>query len=244
MTVRSGIIALLSLLLTGCATGQAASQLPRLSILLPANTPFDKFEVRYYLYGSFGANGGYISPKPDSTGVVKIPLSVDGKIASAVKLFAWAPGCQFATYDLSVHESDMQEFYTCNPLSTAMLHGQIADKSLLQKGSSETRVDYFAGWACDFFGLADCMVPQISLGTVTADADGRFEIELPDFARDPASSDSKSPSEFQFALRKVKTWNLIAFLDPEMKMQRTAGGGLRPVSGYAEPVIFSSRKTN
>ena len=39
--------ALLSLLLTGCATAQVASQLPKLSILLPANTPSDKFEVRY-----------------------------------------------------------------------------------------------------------------------------------------------------------------------------------------------------
>jgi hypothetical protein len=236
--------ALLWLLLAGCATGQVASQLPKLSILLPANTPPDKFEVRYVLYGSFGANGGYISPKHDTKGVVKIPLSVDGKIANEIKLFAWAPGCQFATYDLSVHESDMQELYTCNPLSTVTLHGQIADKRLLQGVSSEIRVDYFAGWACEFFELWDCMVPQISLGTVTVDADGRFEIELPDFAQDPASSDSKSPSDFQFALRKVKTWNLIAFLDPELKVQRAAGGGLRPASSYADPVIFSARKTN
>ena len=169
---------------------------------------------------------------------------MDGKIASAVKLFAWAPGCQFETYDLSVHESDMQELYTCNPLSTVTLHGQIADKRLLHGVSSEIRVDYLAGWACDFFGLADCMVPQISLGTVTADADGRFEVELPDFAQDPASSESKSHSEFQFALRKVKTWNLIAMLDPELKMLRAAGGGLRPASSYADPVIFSARKTN
>jgi hypothetical protein len=234
---------LLSLLLAGCATGQVASQLPKLSILLPANTPPNKFEVQYCLYGSFGANGGYISPNPDSTGVPKIPLSVDGKIANEIKLFAWAPGCQFEIYDLSVHESDMQELYTCNPLSTVTLHGQIADKSLLQKTSSEIRVDYLAGWACDFFGLSDCAVPQISLGTVTADADGHFEIELPDFAQDPASSDFKSPSEFQFALRKVKTWNLIAMLDPELKMLRAGGGGLRPASSYAESVIFNARKT-
>ncbi len=235
---------LISLLLAGCATGQVASQPPKLSTLLPANTPSDKFEVRYLLYGSFGANGGYILPNPDSTGVVKIPLSVDGKIASAVKLFAWAPGCQFATYDLSVHESDMQDLYTCKPLSTVTLRGQIADKRLVREASSEIRVDYFAGWACEFFGLADCMVPQISLGTVTADADGRFEIELPDFAQDPASSDSKSPSTFQFALRKVKTWNRIALLDPELKTLRAGGGGLRPASSYAEPVLFNARKTN
>ncbi len=244
MTARNSIVALLSLLVTGCATGQVASQPPKLSILLPANTLSDKFEVRYVLYGSFGASGGYISPNRDSTGVVKIPLSVDGKIANAIKLFAWAPGCQFATYDLSVHQSDMQELYTCNPLSTVTLHGQIADKSLVQAASSEIRVDYLAGWACQFFGLWDCMVPQISLGTVTVDADGRFEIELPDFARDPASSDSKSSSEFQFSLRKVKTWNLIAFLDPELKVPHSGGGGLRPASSYSEPVIFSARKTN
>src|SRR5689334_3065594 len=95
--------ALLSLLLAGCATGQVAPQQPKLSILLPVNTLSDKFEVRYVLYGSFGANGRYISPNPDSTGVVTIPLSVEGKMATAIKLFAWTPGCQFATYDLTVH---------------------------------------------------------------------------------------------------------------------------------------------
>jgi hypothetical protein len=235
---------LLSLLLAGCAAGQAGAELPRLNILLPANIPADKFEVRYYLYGSFGANGGYISPTPDTKGVAKIPLSVGGKIANEIKLFAWAPGCRFQTYDLSVHESDMQELYTCNPLSTVTLHGQIADKSLLQRGPTEIRIDYLAGWACNFFGLSDCMVPQVSLGTVTADADGRFEIELPDFAEDPASSDPKSSSEFQFVLRKVTTWKLIAFLDPDLKVPRSGGGGLRPAPSYADPLVFSARKTN
>lgn len=245
MTVRSSIIAFLSFLLTCYAAGQTAPQPPRLSILLPANIPSDKFEFRYYLYGSFGANGGHISPTRDSTGVVEIPLSVDGKIANEIKLLAWAPGCRFATYDLSVHESDMQELYTCTPLSAVTLHGQVADKRLVQGASSEIRVDYAAGWACGFFGLADCMVPQISLGTVNADVDGRFEIELPDFALDPAcSSDSTSSSEFQFVLRKVKTWNLIAFLDPELKVPRAGRGGSPPASSYAEPIVFSARKTN
>jgi hypothetical protein len=49
MTARSSIITFLSLLVAGCATGQVASQQPKLSILLPVNTPSDKFEVRYLL---------------------------------------------------------------------------------------------------------------------------------------------------------------------------------------------------
>lgn len=231
------------LLFAACATGQINSQSHKLSILLPANIPSEKVEVRYLLYGSFGANGGYVTPKPDSP-VVEIQLSTEGKTANGIKLFAWAPGCQIATYDISVHDLDVQELYTCYPVPTVVLQGKIADTSLLQQQAVEIRVDYLAEWACEFFGLPDCMVPQISLRTAKIDADGHFETELPDFAHDPISSGSKLPSSFDFVLREVNTWNLITLLDPESKVLRSAGSGLTPASSYPQSVVFVPRKTN
>ena len=56
---------------------------------------------------------------------------------------------------------------------------------LPSKRPTEVRFDYIASWACRFFGLGDCAVPQIELGTVSPDADGAFKIELPDFSADP-----------------------------------------------------------
>jgi hypothetical protein len=172
----------LSLLLAGCATAQVASQLPKLSILLPVNTPPNKFEVQYYLYESFGANGGYISPNPDSTGVVKIPLSVDGKMANEIKL---CRGVSSRPTISACMSRTCRSFILATHCRLVTLHGQIADKSLLQKTSSEIRVDYLAGWACDFFGLSDCAVPQISLGTVTAERTATSRSNCPILHRIP-----------------------------------------------------------
>ena len=106
----------------------------------------------------------------------------------------------------------------------------------------EVRIDYMASWACRFFGLADCAVPQIELGTVKPDVDGAFEIELPDFSSDPISSDSEGGAELQLVLREVKTGNLAAFLEPEMGMLRTPGNALKIVPSYPQNLFFSARK--
>jgi hypothetical protein len=170
-------------------------------------------------------------------------LSAEGKPAGEIKLFAWAPGCRIETFDIPLQALDAQESYSCTPLSTVTLVGQIDDATLARRKRAEIHVDYLAGWACDFFGLADCMVPQISLGTANVDANGGFEIDLPNFAADPIASDSKFRSQFQLVLREVKTWNPIAFLSPESRMLRTPGGALRPATSYPQLMGFVARRT-
>jgi len=99
-----------------------------------------------------------------------------------------------------------------------------------------------ASWACRFFGLADCMVPQIELGTVRPNAEGAFEIELPDLSSDPVSFASEGGAQLQLVLREVKTWNLVAFLEPETADLRTPGGALKIIPSYPQNLSFSVRK--
>ena len=97
-----------------------------------------------------------------------------------------------------------------------------------------------ADWACDFFGLLDCEVPLILIGTATPDRDGRFEVRLPDFAADSTSS-RPGGAEFDFMLRELRTGNLIAWRWPESPLLRSLGG-LKQASSYPRPTVFDVRK--
>jgi len=101
----------------------------------------------------------------------------------------------------------------CSPVPTVTLEGKISPASLLGDKNANVSVNYMAGWACGFFGLADCMVPQISLGTAKPDAEGIFKIELPDLSADSNLSGSNDGTELQLILRNAKpitfshSWN-------------------------------------
>jgi hypothetical protein len=224
------------------ASGAAQDQEQRwVNIVLLGGVPSEKVQINYVLYGPFGAHGGSTAPKPDSPSY-QIPTSVDGKLAHDVKGVIWASGCKLVTFDTALPDSaSVQEYFSCRRLGTIALVGRI-DNPLLCKKPVEVRVDYLASWECDFFGLWDCEVPQIELGTVRPDADGAFEIELPDFSSDPTASGSAGGAQLQIVLREVKTWNRIAFLEPQTESLR-ALGGLKILPSYPNNMVFSARKT-
>ena len=237
---RSAVL-LASLLIGAFGHAQNASASPRLRLFLPPNVPSDKVEIRYNLYGAFGAYGGFVIAKPDSASV-EIPLSVSGKVAGELKAFAWAPGCQVTRFDIKVGELDIYESYSCDPLPFVLLNGQVERSPLLYKTPAEVQVEYLASWACDFFELADCMVPQFSVGVAKIDSAGRFEINLPDFAADPACKSSRVSATFEITLRDAKTYDPNASLSPRSKTLRALDGALRPESSYPSPTMFIAAK--
>lgn len=175
--------------------------------------------------------------------MIQIPVVVEGKSASQIKMFIGAPGCRIATFDIPiVNLLDTQESFSCVPTPTITLVGQIGSASLLRNNEVTVSVDYMAGWACGFFGFADCMVPQISLGTAKPDTEGVFKIELPDFSLDSRLSDSKDGTELQLILRNNRTYNIVAFLRPESDALRTASGNLKISAFYPQNVVFVARR--
>ena len=239
VTRPSAIAMALALLFIVGAAAQAGPESRPFIIVLPGGIPSEKVTINYVLYGSFGAQGGFTTPKADSPSY-QIPTSVNGKAADHLKAVVWAPGCKMATFDAPLRDSgNVQEYFSCNPLGTITLDGRL-DKALLRTKPAEVRVDYLASWECTFFGFSDCMVPQFELGTVRPDADGAFEIELPDFSSDPIASRG---AQLQLVLREVKTWNAIAFLEPQTESLREIGS-LRILSSYPHNLLFSARKTN
>jgi hypothetical protein len=163
----------------------------------------------------------------------------EGKPASQIKMFIGAPGCKMATFDIPIlNLLDTQESFSCSPAPTVTLVGQISPASLLSNKDATVSVDYMAGWACRFFGFADCMVPQISFGTAKPDAEGIFRIELPDFSTDSNAADSEDGTGLQLILRDAKMYNVVAFLEPESETLRTASRGLRISSLYPQGLVF------
>jgi len=198
----------------------------------------EKVEIQYVLYGAFGAHGSFAKAEADSA-LVEIPLSVGGQVAEEAKGFAWVPGCRVRTFDLKVKELDLQWSYVCESSSDILLSGRVKESRLLHKGQpTEIEIDYLADWACDFFGFADCMVPQFLIGIATLDPAGRFTIQLPDFASDPVCLGSRLPSGFELTLRETRTKNRVAALGPESRTLRLLGGELKATSVYPNPAWF------
>jgi hypothetical protein len=236
-------IILLLFLLTFSATAQVVPRGPKVVVILPVAVPSDKVDLQGYLYGTFGAFGvqdGQHVRVAQNIRSLEIETVVKGKVADRLKLLAWAPGCKIATFDILLQQADVQEFFSCNALSTVTLAGRISASSQPQNEHAEIDVHYLAYWACGFFGLLDCEVPMILIGTATPDTDGRFEIRLPDFAADSTSS-RPGGAEFDFMLREVKTGNPITWLWPESPLLRGVGG-LKPAPSYPRPTVFDVRK--
>ena len=237
---RSLIAAALTLLMASSTAAQSFQESRWLNVVLLGSVPSETVHIDYALYGPFGGYSNFMRPKLD-TPTYRISTYVDGRPADQVKGFIWAPGCKMMTFDdLLVGSADVQEFFSCSPLGTVNLVGRIRAAPLSKK-PVEVQVDYLAQWGCSFFGFMDCMVPQFEVGIATPDADGRFEIALPDFAVDSIASGPEGGGEFQFVLREVKG-DVLAFLAPETETLRTLGRGLKIGPSYPQNLVFPARK--
>jgi len=85
------------------------------------------------------------------------------------------------------------------------------------------------------------LVTEFQLATVSPDANGMFQVELPYFSADAVASTSQQRASFQFRLRDSKTWNHIASnLDPEKQELRLKEHGLRIQPHYPDDLIFTA----
>ncbi len=203
-----------------------------MSVLLDPAIKSETVQIEYMLVGTFGGYGGFVRSR-SGLSVYDIPIVVDSARAEDIKFFIWAPGCRMAAFDISLlGAAAVQRTYACVPSGTTTLAGMVPKE--LVTSSSEITVAYVAHWSCDFFGLKDCMVPTMSLGTIRPDADGVFRIELPDFSDDPVASQSAGGAEFLVQFRDANTMPL----QPENLDFRTATHGLKIAHKYPANLQF------
>jgi hypothetical protein len=224
------------------AVAQSAKPTRAITIHAPSWIPPEQINIRSVLYGPFGAKSGEPVREPNAT--FGISTLVNGQAAKSAKLVVWAPGCRIEKFEVTVtRTADLQRFFLCDPLPTTKLVGFVQPPSLLEKKSSEVNFSYVANWECRFFGLMDCVVPQLDLGAAQPDATGRFEIDLPDFSDDPNTNEFLDGGELQVMLREVGTLNRILDLEPQSRRLRTTAGGLRIAPSYPDELVFSPMKS-
>jgi hypothetical protein len=205
-----------------------------MTILLDPAVKSETVQIEYMLEGKFGGFGSVIR---EDSGVSSydIPAVVNGMPAEKIKFFVWAPGCRIALFDISFRDSQpVKRSYVCVPLGTTELVGKLP-RELVNSNNRDVAVFYVANWACQFFGLKDCMVPMIALGTVRPDDEGAFRIELPDFSADPIASQSVGGgAEVQLQFQGSNT----VLLQPQLVDFRTATHALKIAPRYPESLQF------
>lgn len=227
---------------------------PRLVIKLPDNIAPDAVWIRYLVDREIS---GRKSPRLQVNSREFVILRVrnsEGKPEN-VKVVMYSPGCEFKTFDLDlVGDADVEKQFQCDPLPTKTLRGFIppGEPPHAIFWRVEKRLD-IAGelegdWICDFFlqtkqgGFAgSCLTSPLSLGMigiVDPDEQGKFEITIPDFTRDPIFTQWKNDFgiiEMGLRDKKVEMW--LGAIKP--KDSTSTRPGLAVQADYPDPIIFT-----
>ncbi len=211
---------------------------PSILISLPPEIPSENVTIRYFMTGPFGGYGGFVEPKL-SLHSYEIIASRDNQAATSIKIIVYAAGCKFQTFHFDFSQArQVSTHFVCETLPKIALSGKIESKLPLTQ-DTELTVQYLAFWGNEFFGIADGMVPEFMIATVTPDSDGTFQLELPDFSADQAASPFKSCASLHLGLRDRKSGNWIALnLAPEQPEFRSEVSSLRVSASYPPGLKF------
>ncbi len=215
---------------------------PSVSVVLPANVPSETVQISYFLIGPFGGYGQHTKQQPGLHSY-QTSFLVEGKPAREIRMIIYASGCEIETFVLPLREhSRVEQEFECRPAASVQLSGQIMPAELARKDHAELAVHYMAYWAHGFFGIADGMVTEFQLATVTPDANGVFQVNLPYFCATPPDSSPQPRATLRLSLRDSKTGNNLAHnLEPEMPELRPKDHGLQILSRYPDGLKFTAR---
>jgi hypothetical protein len=91
------LVGMAGLLPQSAQTPKTASFLPSVSISLPPDILSETVQISSFLVGPFGGYGGYAAQR---TGVhaYEIPIMVDGKAATEIRMIVYASGCEIQQF--------------------------------------------------------------------------------------------------------------------------------------------------
>jgi hypothetical protein len=238
---------------------QAAPSTPQdIIIELPRNIQPEKVWIRYMLSGPDG--GGRISGGERTkveANQYSIPAIYGGVPAQHARMVLYAPGCQFATYDLDLGgKSETTRAFQCDPLPSKKVHGFLnpeefpttidpAEKKLDIEG------DLDGAWVCEYFFqpwpeqtnaiFGSCLgstVPLGGLGRLDLADKGMFEMTSPDFTRDPVFERFARKGKFgviKLTLKEKKFERALTTIRAEDSPEL----GLNVQANYPDLVIFT-----
>ena len=206
-----------------------------------------RIEVRYFLTGTFGGYGGRVRDS-DEDGSYRIPLFVDpqtervgekGTPAESLKAILYAPGCQFNLLSVDLKATIIRTAtFTCTPLPYITLNGRISPP-VPDPERTDVKIEYMASWDHRFFGFFDGVVQEFSIGNTRPAADGRFQVEVPDFSRDGVTTKMQDASLLVMVIEQ-SGGDRVQMAVPPADLQ-VDSVGLKILPHYDSEVSFSFR---
>jgi hypothetical protein len=204
----------MSLLFSFAKAGRGQDETPPFEIRLPSEIRSEQVQVRYFLMGPFGANGGFLKAEPERNSYL-IETSVNHQAAESLKVILYAPGCQIVTLSVaSISEAEKGADVSCEDLPPITFNGRADLPEALRGRPYEVEIVYMAYWAHSFFRIEDGPVTSFVLARVAPDESGAFHVELPNFYKDRVTASFHREAGLQFIAREVDTGNIVAFLTP------------------------------
>jgi len=206
-------------------------------IRLPSEVRSEQVQVRYFLTGPFGANGGFLKAEPERNSYL-IGTSVNHQAADSLRVILYAPGCQIVTLSIgSISEAEKGADVNCEDLPPMTFSGRVDLPGALRGRPYEVEIIYLAYWAHSFFHIEDGQVTSFTLARVAPDESGAFHVELPNFNKDRETVSFRREAGLQFIARELGTGNIVAFLAP-VNVQGNGTGTLPIKPKYPAEVIF------
>lgn len=230
---RCSTLALWTVLCWGSIPGAAESFTIR-SATAPGRT-----EVRYFLTGAFGGYGGCVQD-PDKDGAYRIPLEQKGKPAENLKAILYAPSCQIDLLSVDLlSDRARSTTFECRELPTITLQGRISPPPA-GAGPLEVAISYVAFWDHEFFGIQDGMVQSFSIGKAPLAADGRFQVQIPDFSKDRVTNQMQD-AFLGVVVEGRPNGSVVEQVVPPAEMQYKKIG-LKILPSYDSEIVFSEMR--
>jgi len=169
--------------IAGVHASQNSSSDQTIRLRFPEGADLTRLWVNYFLRGPFGGYGGSGRLDPAMREYV-IETSRDGRPAITFEGIVYVPGYQFVVLPRSpVNNRGETRSIALRRLGTIPLSGEVILARPVRGVSIEA--GYMPFWECDFFMLIDCMQTWIPAARTGVAEDGRFTLNVPDFAQDP-----------------------------------------------------------
>jgi len=198
----------------------------------------ESVHVQYYLVGEFGGYGDFTDRPRAIAGEISLPIYRDFQRANSVKAVVYAKGCEIATFAADLLRDLSRARFECYRLPTVWLRGRVSGAP--RASDLTVRLQYAARWSHVFFGIADGAVSSFAIAAAPTDRDGRFAVEVPDFANDSVTNSYPGQAEWSVTARKTGT-NDQYWLNVEKQANRFPGA-LAIEREYPKELQFIAQK--
>jgi hypothetical protein len=193
--------------------------------------------IRYILDGE--ELGGRVQPRAGITDYI-ISTTRGAHTAARFRALLYAPECGIQTVDLALSDTSNPETdFDCRAPGEVTLRGRITRAERLLGREVKVQARYLARWAKSFLGNEQILV-AIPLGdAIETQEGGRFELQIPDLARDAVAGAPDHPGEIQIWAVDKATGEDVVRLSAVETTNETWMGGLKVQAQYQGETVFA-----